>query len=200
MAAKNLEVIKGAIEQLAVAEKTTKALVAECAIDVLVYLHEHGQSQLLNSMLLILSPANKKAVHKFFSTFSGFIYDSEEASFTKKYKPEHDKAGAVKKDRYADSKIAFAEFVEQGGNFWTWWNAQDKPANKGEKAKLDLAKLTTTVKTAMKKASEEGVSNLAVFNAVISDVFTPDDILAFLGMAAKVDKVHLPADIKAAAE
>lgn len=201
MAAKQIEIIRQNLIALGEAERTTKDLVSMCAVDVVAYLHEHGQAQLLNSMLLALSPANLKAVTKFFNTFSGFQYDKEEKAFTKKKKSEHDKDGNVKNDAYANARIAFNEFVEAGGSFWVWWRSQDEASpNKGEKAKLDLAKLTTQVKTAMKKAKEEGVSNLAVFNAVISDVFTPEDVIAFLGMAAKVEKVRAGEVKPAAAE
>lgn len=199
--AKDKDTIIAAINTLAVTEKTVKQLVADCSVDVLDYLHEHGQAQLLNTMLLALTPANLKAVTKFFNTFSGFQYDKEEKAFTKKKKAEHDKDGNVKNDPYANARIAFNEFKEAGGNFWVWWRSQDEAApNKGEKAKLDLAKLTMTVKTAMKKAKEEGVSNLAVFNAVISDVFTPGDVVAFLAMANKAAPVRQAVANPAAAE
>lgn len=199
MAAKQINVIQANLAKLGEAEKTAKQLVAECAVDVLVYLHEHGQAQLLNSMLLVLSPANKKAVTSFFVAFSGFKYDKEEMAFTKKIKPEHDKDGNVLKDRYADASIAFNEFVEAGGNFWTWLRAQEAP-KKVEASKLDLAKLTTTVKKAVKKAEEEGIQKLAVFNAVINDVFSPEDVLTFLAMAEKANKVVDAAMVKAKEE
>ena len=196
MAAKQIQVITANIAALGEAEKTAKQLVATCATDVLEYLHEHGQAQLLNSMLLVLSPANKKAVTLFFSAFSGFKYDKEEMAFTKKIKPEHDSDGNVKVDKYADAKQNFADFVEAGGNFWTWLRAQEAP-KPFVASKLDLSKLTQTVKKAVKKAKEEGVSDLAVLNALITDCFTPVQVLEFLNMAEKVNKVVDGAVIKA---
>lgn len=188
MAAKQIAIINAAIAKLGEAEKTTKTLIAECSVDVLEYLHEHGQAQLLNSMLLVLTPANKKAVTSFFMEFSGFKYDKEELAFTKKIKAEHDPDGNVKQDKYADAKAKFEDFVEAGGNFWTWLRAQEAP-KKIEPSKLDLSKLTQTVKKAVKKAKEEGVSDLAVLNALITDCFTPAQVLEFLNMAEKVNKV-----------
>lgn len=196
MAAKQIELINANILALGEAEKTAKQLVATCAADVLEYLHEHGQAQLLNSMLLVLSPANKKAVTSFFVAFSGFKYDKEEMAFTKKIKPEHNADGTVKVDKYADAKKNFADFIEAGGNFWTWLRSQEAP-KPAVASKLDLSKLTQTVKKAVKKAKEEGVSNTAVLNAIISDVFTPDQILDFLKMADRVNHVVEATMVKA---
>ena len=75
----------------------------------------------------------------------------------------------------------------------THFGFQDVPesqkADKPEAGKLDLAKLTASIKAAAKKADKEGVSKTALFNAIISDVFSPDDIMEMLTQSVNVNKV-----------
>ena len=186
--AKDIQIIRADIAKLAASEQITKQLLGSLATDVLVFLHEHGQSGVMNETLRALSPINQKAAKAFFTAFSGFAYSKEDDGFTKKIKPAHDKDGKVTKDMYADASIAFHQFIDEGGNFWTWYKESQK-AGKPEAGKLDLAKLTASIKAAAKKADKEGVSKTALFNAIISDVFSPDDIMEMLTQSVNVNKV-----------
>ena len=187
MAVKQIDVIRADIATLGASEKITKGLIASLASDCVAFVQEHGQSGVLNELLLVLTPANKKAVIAFFRKFSGFVWTKEEKSFTKKLRPQPEKDGSVKSDPYADAVIAFNEFNEAGHNFWTWFNAQGK-AEKPEAAPLDLGKLTTSVKNAAEKAKKQGISRTAFFNAVVSDVFTAEEILDLLAAAGNVNQ------------
>lgn len=188
MAAKELNVIEAQIVELGNHERITKALIAQTAVDCLEHLHEHGQQALCNKMLLVLTPANAKAVFKFFKAFSGFAMSKEEG-MTKKIKPIME-GELVKKDIYVECTIAFRDFVQSGGNFWLWWNAQNKMP-KPEASKLDLKKVTEQVKKFAAKAEKEGISKIALFNAVVADVFSPEDLLNLLDqmVANKVAEV-----------
>ena len=197
MAAKEITVIRADIAKLGESENITKKLLGSLSVDVLEFLHEHGQAGVMNETLKVLSPVNRKVAQAFFSVFSGFSYSKDDEGFAKKIKPQHDKEGQLVKDAYADAKIAFQQFKDEGGNFWTWWKESQKQ-DKPEAGKLDLVKLTATVKKAAEKAKKEGISQTVLFNAIVSDVFSPDDILEMLTAATKVGKVHLPADIQAA--
>ena len=188
MAAKDIQIIRADIAKLAASEQITKQLLGSLATDVLVFLHEHGQSGVLNETLRALTPVNQKAAKAFFTAFSGFAYSKEDVGFTKRIQPAHDKDGKVTKDVYTAAKIAFNQFIDEGGNFWTWYKDSQK-ADKPEAGKLDLAKLTASIKNAAKKAEKEGVSKTALFNAIISDVFSPDDILNMLTQSVNVNKV-----------
>lgn len=188
MAAKEINIIRSDIAKLGQAEKDVKQLLGTLATDVLVFLHEHGQSGVLNEMLRVLTPVNQKVAKAFFTEFSGFAYSKEDEGFTKKIKPTHDKEGKLVTDVYTDAKLGFQSFLDEGGNFWTWWKDSQK-VDKPEGKPLDLAKLTQTIKKAAEKAGKEGVSRTALFNAIVSDVFTPDDILEMLTQSANVNKV-----------
>lgn len=180
--ARKIEEIRTDIGALKDAERNSKALVSSLATDCVAFLHEHGQAGVLNELLLVLSPANKKAMTAFFKEFSGFIYDKEEMSFKKKKQPVRAKDGTVEKDAYADAKIAFTAFVEEGASFWTWYNALGKK-DVPEASPLDLNKLSTTIRKAKEKADKQGIQKLALFNAIITDVFSAEEILDMLTMA-----------------
>lgn len=199
MAAKQINIIRADIAKLGEAEKNVKQLLGTLASDVLVFLHEHGQAGVMNETLRVLSPVNRKVAQAFFSQFSGFSYSKEDEGFTKKIKPQHDKEGNVTKDVYTDAKLAFQQFIDEGGNFWTWWKDSQKH-EKQEGKPLDLAKLTATVKKAAERAQKEGISRTALFNAVVSDVFSPEDILDMLAGAAQVNKVVTAAKVEPKAE
>lgn len=185
--ARKIEEIRTDIGNLKEAERLSKGLVASLAVDCLAYMHEHGQSGLLNELMLVLTPAHKKAVVAFFKEFSGFVYDKEEESFTKKKQPVRAKDGTIEKDAYADARIAFAQFVQDGSAFWTWWNALGKK-DVPEASPLDLNKLSTSIRKAKEKADKQGIQKLALFNAIVTDVFTEQEILDFLVMADKQAK------------
>lgn len=185
--ARKIEEIRTDIGKLKEAERLSKGLVASLAVDCLAFLHEHGQSGVLNEMMLVLTPAHKKAVVAFFKEFSGFVYDKEEESFTKKIQPVRAKDGTIEKDKYADCKIAFTQFVTDGSAFWTWWNSLGKK-DIPEASPLDLNKLTTTLRKAKEKADKQGIQKLAFFNAIVTDLFTGQEILDFLIMADEAAK------------
>lgn len=164
--AKTLAVIETAIAALVDIERTSKNAVAALAVDCLDFLHEHGQVAVCNKMLFALSPANKKVVFGFFKEYSGFMMDKD-GSMKKKIQPQRDSKGEITADKYADAKIAWAEFKEQGSSLWLWWAAQDKH-EKAEAKPLDLNKVTKTVSGFAEKAEKQGIRRLALFNALVT--------------------------------
>ena len=186
MAAKSVQIIEAQIVEVAKVEGTAKALVAQTAIDVLVRLHEDGQNALCNKLLLALSPANKKAVTQFYKEFSGYAIDKEEG-MGKKKQPVRQSDGTITKDAYADARIAFLRFVDDGGNFWLWWAGQGKK-DVAEAKPLDLNKLSDTVKKAAEKADKQGITKMALFHAIVTDVFSPDELLSMLDAMIEADK------------
>lgn len=164
--AKTLAVIEASIVKLVDIERTSKNAVAELAIDCLDFLHEHGQVAVCNKMLFALSPANKKVVYQFFKHYSGFVIDKD-GVMKSKIKVVRDKAGEVEKDAYADARIAWAEFKDQGSSLWLWWAAQDKH-EKAEAKPLDLNKVEKAIAGFAEKAEKQGIKRLALFNAMVS--------------------------------
>lgn len=192
--AKTLAVIEASIVKLVDIERTSKHAVAELAIDCLDFLHEHGQVAVCNKMLFALSPANKKVVYQFFKQYSGFIIDKDYI-MKKKMQPVRAKDGTIEKDAYADARIAWAEFKDQGSSLWLWWAAQDKH-EKTEAKPLDLNKVAKTVAGFAEKAEKQGIKRLALFNALVSGVFEAQEVadmlkeLANPRIPAKVEPVN----------
>lgn len=164
--AKTLAVIEASLAKLVDIERTSKNAVAELAVDCLDFLHEHGQVAVCNKMLFALSPANKKVVYQFFKEYSGFVIDKD-GVMKSKIKVVRDKAGEVEKDAYANARIAWAEFKDQGSSLWLWWAAQDKH-EKAEAKPLDLNKVEKAIAGFAEKAEKQGIRRLALFNAMVS--------------------------------
>lgn len=176
--AKTLAVIESAIAALVDIERTSKNAVATLAVDCLDFLHEHGQVAVCNNMMFALSPANKKVVMQFFKEYSGFYIDKDHV-MKKKIQPVRQADGTITKDAYADAKIAWTDFKEQGSSLWLWWAAQGKH-EKAEAKPLDLNKVTKTVATFAEKAEKQGIKRLALFNALIGSVFDAEEVMAML--------------------
>lgn len=185
--AKATAIIEASIAKLVGIEKESKALIGELVIDVLDHLHEYGQSAVCNKLLLALSPANKKAVYAFMREYSGFIMDKEEG-MKGKIPAVRNADGTISKDRYADAKIAFKEFKEQGSSFWLWWNAYGKK-EAPEAKPLDLNKVAKTVKGFAEKAEKQGIKRIALFNAIVGEVFEAEEVAAMLAELAKPRKI-----------
>lgn len=185
--AKALAIIEASIAKLVGIEKESKALIAECAVDCLDSLHDNGQTAVCNKLLLALSPANKKVVFAFFREYSGFIMDKEEG-MKKKKQPVRAKDGTIEKDAYADARISYNEFKEQGSSLWLWyaaWGKQDKPVA----TPLDLNKVSKTVQGFAEKADKQGIKRIALFNAIIGGVFEAQEVADMLKALALPVKI-----------
>ena len=81
------------IKTLARHEKVSKALIAELSREVLTYVmiddgtgKASEDSQVMNRLLEVLTPVNKRACYEFFQVFAGFLTDAESKTFNKKDK------------------------------------------------------------------------------------------------------------------
>jgi hypothetical protein len=164
-----------AIEALAQSEQVTKRELRSLSRTVLEATHETGDIQYINKLIAILTPVHKKVAVVFFKHFSGFSYDDGLKTFTKKSKKRYDKA--------------FLEYVafmsDPLNNIWTWAERNIEIEQKD----FDLSKVTVYMKTAMKKAKEQGKTNADVLKAVIAAGMTADDVIAIMeevGMEATV--------------
>ena len=144
-------------------------------------------------MLFALSPANKKVVYQFFKQYSGFIIDKD-FIMKKKMQPVRAKDGTIEKDAYADARIAWAEFKDQGSSLWLWWAAQDKH-EKAEAKPLDLNKVAKTVAGFAEKAEKQGIKRLALFNALVSGVFEAQEVA---DMLKELANPRIPAKVEPA--
>lgn len=147
----NIKSINTKIENLAKAEKITKAMLAELSRDLLEYIYIDGSEDItpVNRLLTVLTPMNKKASAIFFKNFLAWKFDEESLAFTKK-----------QKKRFEDCNLASALFLEDEANtIWTWLEANVKL----EPKKIDWKQKLTND---MFKALEAGLS--------------PDDIMTIL--------------------
>ena len=164
------------LRRICAAEKITREVLMVLSRTVLDAIHSTGDIGWANRLIAVLTPVNKRVARLYFKEFSGFRFDEESMLFTKKSGKAYDKAKAVAQ--------AFLE--DPLNNLWTWSDRHVEV----EKKPFDIKGVTQFMTRALKKAGEEGISQVDVMNAVIKAGVTADTIIACmdaLGYEAKVE-------------
>lgn len=152
----NKKEIGAKVTKLANREKVTKVLLAELSRDAIEYVYESDDIAMINRLLGVLTPVNKKIACLFFSTFMGWTYDSEAVLFTKKQRDIP----------YAKKLHLAKEFLDsESNNIWTWEDANVAPPS--IKPKDYAVKISTLVNKALTD-SEQGIDLKEVLNAIMS--------------------------------
>ena len=155
------------LARLARVEGMTKELVKNMANEVIVALHETGNIGYVNEMLRVLTPVNRRAMAEFGKEFTGFVYDEKAKEFASK----------SPKKVYAARKEAFDQFIaEPHNNIWTWSERNLKV----EAKPFDLAKVTAFMKSALKKAADEDISQADVLRAVLQGGVEIDTLISVM--------------------
>lgn len=155
------------IEALCISETTTKRELRSLSRSVLEYSIETGDVAIVNRLLQVLTPVNRKVAVKYFETFSGFVIDDA----TKLFK------GKSKK-RWDESVKAAKEFLsDPHNNIWTWAEINIEI----EKKQFDLSQVTDAFKAFVKKAQKENLTQKDVLGAIFKAGVELDTVLALMG-------------------
>lgn len=157
--------IAGKIEKIAAAEKVTKAVLSELSRELLEYVPNTYDIGMVNRLLGVLTPINKKTAILFFDHFLPWQMDDKKSTFLGKDK------SAV---RY-DKKIKLIEDFLGGkdNDIWTW--AADNV--KVDKKPVDFAKkIAGDVRKALED-EDNPLDSMAVMRAVISGGLSIDDMM-----------------------
>lgn len=157
----NLNTISAKVNELGNAERITKGLLSELSREVLtVVLLDNGDdvkegeqakgtedSRILNELLAVLTPVNKKACTMFLQHFAPFHQavngQGEFESFGKKDKKQWEKKIELVKEFLDDPH----------NNLWTWADRNIEMAPKP----YDVVKVTKEIEKALKKANKADV-------------------------------------------
>lgn len=122
----------------------------------------------VNKLLSVLSPVNKRVARIFFINFLPYTFDSETNTFGK----------MLKKDSARDTKhLAIASFLhEADNNIWTY---QEEHINMEAKPVDYSAKISKTIASAL-KADKGGMSASEVLQAVFAGGVSVADVIAML--------------------
>jgi hypothetical protein len=160
-----------AINALLKAEKITKATLQELSRSVLEAHHATQDIGYVNRLVGVLSPMNKKIAVLYFKEFSGFNYDVDELTFTKKNKKNYDEA--------QEKAIAFLE--DPLNNIWTWAERNVDV----EKKPITVDVMEAKFKGLLKQAEEANIEQAAVVRAFIKAGLKVETLVAMMDELAK---------------
>ena len=179
----NREQIAAAIAELGQAERITKDKLAILSRAILTYIlvddgsdvHKPAEdSQVINQLLEVLTPLNKKVAVAFFSAFAGFFFDDELSTFGKK-----------DKKRYDGKRDKAIEFLKVEDNtIWTWAerNIVVQPTP------MDFAKLNQVIGNIIKKAEKANLGHDQVLKACLANGVSINDMMNLLAEMAKQEQ------------
>ena len=179
----SLKTIIAKIETLAASERVTKGVLAELSREMVQFLSVENNNDIaiVNRLLSVLTPANKRAASGFFNEYLPFNMDSN-GDFGKKIK--------------GDKKVAIirtkaVQFISnEASNIWTWLAEQDapKPAKEKDYA-ADIAKLVKKALTCKKE--EDQITAGQVMASVLAGGIELADLIALMNSQAEVAPAEL---------
>jgi hypothetical protein len=169
------------ITKIAACEKVTKATLSILSRDLLAYVYETNDIAMVNRLLKVLSPVNKRVAEEYFPKYLGWTFNKKELTFGTKAK---DKAHTAKYE------LTCAWLGDITNDIWVFAKQEIVFAVAPKKY---ASKITQLVTRALKDA-EEGISVKDIMYAIMaSELVTLNDILAPLAeIPATIDAVELP--------
>lgn len=176
MANLNKKEIGAKVTKLANREKVTKQLLGELSREMLTYVYESKDIAMVNRLISVLTPINKKVAIAFFSAFVGWTMNVETGEFGKQQKDKP----FTKKAYLADDFLATKD-----NTIWTWADTEIEVAPKAKNYGMKISKL---VDKALNDA-EEGIELKEVLFAIMSsDSVSLGDLMQSIKAVAGVDK------------
>jgi hypothetical protein len=171
----NINQINEKIDQLAGAEKVTKAILSDLSRVILEYILETEDVQPANRVIEVLTPVNKKASILYFKHFLPFIKITNEEG-------EFQKFGGKDKKRFDAKAEEIKEFLaDPHNNIWTWAarhvEVEAKP--------YDPAKVAKEIEKAIKKVGQE-----ATIKAIIAGGIDVQMLMMMLEAQANVEEAE----------
>jgi hypothetical protein len=162
------------IENLAYVEKMTKGILSTLSRDLLTYLvvEDSNDIAMVNRLLGVLTPMNKKTAQIFFAHFLPFTMDKD-GTFGGKVK------GEKKLTKVREQCLAF--LAVESNDIWTWATANIKM----EQKEIDYSKrISDTIAKALDE-EKGGLSQADVLEAVLDGGLTVEGLMVLLGSMAK---------------
>lgn len=196
-------VVYGRLDAIAAAEKVTRVELAALSRELLAYVPDTHDIDIVNRLIKVLTPVNRKVAILFFAHFLPWeeekTPDGTHQRFGKMMKSEN----TIK--RRLDAIAAFLK--DQDATIWTWGekNIEIKKKDFG-------ANISRAIKKAMEgdeKSDTPAISKYEIFQAVLAGGMSLDDMFEAMETASKIAEMQLAAvsgnaegmgsDVKAAA-
>lgn len=158
------------ISKLGESERVTKDAMRSLSRDVLEYVMVDGgngkaseDSQVINQLLAVLTPVNKKVAMAFFQHFAAFNFNADDGTFGKK-----------DKQQWARKVEKVEEFLKNADNdIWVWADRNIEVAPKP----MDFAKLNQAMGQLIKKADKANLGHGNIVRAMLANGISPDELL-----------------------
>ncbi len=172
--AATLKTINARIETIAQAERVTKKELGLLSREIFEYTLEQWDSQVINRLLAVLTPVNKRTAVLYFKAFTPFKFVEDTQVF-----------GSVNKANDNKERCAalMTAFLGSDGNIWTWADQHIELETKEK----DYAGLVTK---AIKQALKSETARESIIEAVLVGGVTPADIMAVLAAMAQQEPVQ----------
>lgn len=155
------------------AEKVTRSELMTLSRSVLEAVHETGDISYVNRILEVLTPVNRKVAKLYFQMFTGFRYDSESDTFTRKDKKNYD-----------EKKEACDKFLTDPlNNIWSWAGRHVDVEPKA----FDAESLKKSIETIIKKATKSNINKMEILKATMDAGFTMDELIEFMSTLEGVE-------------
>jgi hypothetical protein len=156
-------------------EQVTKVLLAELSREALEYVYKTADIGLVNRLINVLTPVNKKVACAFFESFVGWTFDKETSQF-----------GTKKKEK-PFTKLSYAsdDFLSNAdNNIWTWADKEIEVKAKAKNYAMKIGKLVDKALT----DSDEGINLKEVLFAIMaSDAVNLNDLMHSLDDVVNVE-------------
>lgn len=177
------------ITAIAAAEKITRASLGEISRELLIYVPDTKDIDLVNRLLVVLTPMNKQTAVLYFKHFLPWEYEEDAVKF-----------GSMMQ---GDKKIAkrmtmITEFLnDTDNNIWTWADANVEIARVKPDLGMNITEavnkaLAGTKETRTKEAAE-GISKAEALAAFLDANVSIDDVLAAITSAKEASDKALQA-------
>lgn len=143
------------IGKLATREKVTKVLLGELSREMLDYVYETADIAMVNRLISVLTPINKKVAVAFFTAHVGWTMNAETCEFGKKQKDAPYTKKAYLADTFLDDEL---------NTIWTW---AEKSIDVVAKPKNYGTAISKLVNKALSDA-DEGIELKEVLFAIMS--------------------------------
>ena len=167
--AATLKIINARIETIAAAERVTKKELGLLSREIFEYTLEQWDAQVINRLLGVLTPVNKRTAVLYFKAFTPFKYVEETQVF-----------GSVNKANDNKERCAalMQAFPGSDGTIWTWAALN---INMETKEKDYAGLVTKSIKQALKSDTDRA----AIIEAIFVGGVTSADIMSVLATMAQ---------------
>tara|TARA_R110002050_G_scaffold291167_1_gene445414 strand:+ start:2601 stop:3173 length:573 start_codon:yes stop_codon:yes gene_type:complete len=166
--------VYAALETIANSEKITRATLAEMSRDLLSYVPDTNDIDIVNRLIGVLTPMNRQVAILFFTEMLAWqVEKTKEGEFSRF-------GGAIKGEKSSKKKWDnAAEFLADPDNtIWTWANKNVDPIAKKKDFASMIAKAVENALKGHEKSDTDPLTPAAIVAAVFTGGVSLDDMLS----------------------